>query len=315
MRPPSGWVSWGFTSMHVPVLLEEVLRYLDPQPNQHFVDATAGEGGHSFAILERTQPRGRVLAVERDPELVRILEQRVRSLGLEKRLIVRKENFSHLKIVAQGSGFPKVAGILLDLGLSSWHLEKSQRGFSFGRNEPLDMRFDPKSSRPSAATLLEELDANQLTDLFRRYGDEPHADKVAKAIVCLRKNNPIRKTDELREICENVVPGRRPAIHPATRVFQALRIAVNDELNALKLALPQTLELLESRGCLVIISFHSGEDRIVKHFLREAKDKIRILTRKPLRPSRYEINQNPRARSAKMRVAERLASSREGNPR
>ena len=283
---------------HIPVLLKEVLRYLDPKPNENFIDCTFGFGGHSLAILKKNKPNGKVLGIELDKkELTQIKPQ--------ERLTLIQGNFSDLKeIVEKNNSYP-ISGVLFDLGLSSWQIEKSGRGFTFQKNEPLDMRFE--DSQLTAGEIINNWPEKELENIFKEYGNERYARQIAKDIYQKRQRQKILTTKRLIEIIQGAVPRRYlyARIHFATRVFQALRIAVNDELNNLKKALPQAIEILEPKGRISVISFHSLEDKIVKNFFRDkAKGNLlKILTKKPIRPSLEEIKFNPRSRSARLRAA------------
>lgn len=300
-------------SVHVPVLEREVLAGLEPKPGGRYIDGTGGSGGHSWALLAAG---GRVLTLDADPHAVDRVRRRVQPFG--ERSLVIQTNFRRMMATAQQAGFDQVDGILLDLGLSSDQLELEARGFALMADGPLDMRFDP-AQEISAATLVNTLPEGELADLIYAYGEERLSRRIARAIVQAR---PLDSTADLARIVEQSV-GRRGRLHPATRTFQALRIAVNDELGALADALPQALALLRPGGRLAVISFHSLEDRIVKQFMqREARNclcppevlvcqcghtaTLRLITRKPIEPTAEEIARNPRCRSAKLRVAERL---------
>jgi 16S rRNA (cytosine1402-N4)-methyltransferase len=300
-------------SVHVPVLEREALACLDAQPGGLYIDGTGGGGGHTSALLAAG---GRVLTLDADPHAVDRVRQRVQPFG--DRSIVIQTNFRHLAVAAQQAGFDQVDGILLDLGLSSDQLEMETRGFALMTDGPLDMRFDPAQAT-SAADLVNTLPERELADLIYTYGEEHLSRRIARAIVQAR---PLYSTGQLVRVIERSV-GRRGRLHPATRTFQALRIAVNDELGALADALPQAMALLRPGGRLAVISFHSLEDRIVKQYMqREARDclcppevlvcqcghtaTLRLVTRKPIEPAAEEIARNPRSRSAKLRVAERL---------
>jgi 16S rRNA (cytosine1402-N4)-methyltransferase len=306
------------TPPHIPVLLDEVMQELKPHPGQRFIDATVGTGGHVEAILKATAPDGRVLALDVDPAALRITRQRLAPYSHRVRLI--NENFEQVAHIAHRYDFVPVHGILLDLGLSSMQLSVAERGFSFQGEGPLDMRYDP-SSPTTAADLVNSAPQDELADILYRFGEERRSRAIARAIVDAR---PLHSTRELADVVTRAVGGRRNArIHPATRTFQALRIAVNDELGVLSSALPEATAILAPGGRLAVISFHSMEDRIVKNFfIQESKDCIcppeqlfcvcnhratlHIITRKPITASSHEISTNPRARSAKLRVAERL---------
>lgn len=289
--------------MHIPVLQKEVIEFLDPKANENFIDCTLGLAGHTLAILEKTAPQGKVLGIEWDRELYNQLKEKCLRWNLEERLILVNDSYLNLKEIVERENFRNIQGILFDLGLSSWHLEESQRGFSFLRDEPLDMRYSLKSSL-TAEKILNDWPETKIEEILREYGQERFARRIAREIVAARKIKPIETTFQLVEIIKKAVPRNyeRGRIHPATRTFQALRIKVNDELNNLEKALPQALEVLEKGGRLVVISFHSLEDRIVKNFFRQ---NLKILTKKPVRPSLEEIKLNPRCRPAKLRVAEK----------
>ncbi|MBZ9569637.1 16S rRNA (cytosine(1402)-N(4))-methyltransferase RsmH [Patescibacteria group bacterium] len=292
--------------IHIPVLQKEVLEYLVPEPNQNFIDCTIGQGGHALAILEKIAPYGKVLGIDFDSEILKCLKLRIKDL-LEKRLILVCNNFANLKKIVKKYNFKKVQGILFDLGISSWHLEKSKRGFSFQKDEILDMRYQSTKEGLTAQKIVNDWPEKRLGKILKEYSEERFARRIAREIVKNRKIKPIKTTFQLIKIIKRAVLPRygRERIHPATRTFQALRIAVNDELKNLEKALPQTLEILKPQGRLVIISFHSLEDRISKNFLREnsKKNLLKILTKKPIRPSKIEIEVNPRSRSAKLRAA------------
>jgi len=298
--------------MHIPVLQKEVLKHLEPGPNQNFIDCTIGEGGHSAAILEKNAPKGKVLGIELDPELYEKLQAaklKVKNEKLKNRLILVNDSFVNLKEIVRRERFLAVSGILFDLGMSSWHLEESLRGFSFFKNEPLDMRYNPQNPL-TAEKIVNYWSKSEMEKILREYGEERFAKKIAEKIVETRKSKQIRTTSQLVEIIKESVPSRyqHQKIHFATRTFQALRITVNDELNNLEKAFPQALEILKPGGRLVVIAFHSLEDRIVKNFYRNSSpEKLKILTKKPVRPSPEEIKINPRARSAKLRAAIKLS--------
>jgi 16S rRNA (cytosine1402-N4)-methyltransferase len=293
-------------NLHLPVMKSEVLGYLDPKPNDDFVDCTVGGGGHAKAILERNSPEGRVLGIDCDPNIIENVKNMVKGTSYEKRLIPVCGNYANLSSIAKEFGFTSVAGVLFDLGLSSWHIEESGRGFSFYRNEPLDMRYNPENPL-TAEKILNFWQRREIERILRVYGQERFASKIAMQIV---KSRPLTTTLDLVMAVEKATPRwyHRSRIHFATKTFQALRIAVNSELENFEKALPQTLEVMKSCGRLVIISFHSLEDRIAKNFLREKSREglIKILTKKPLRPSHGEVAQNPRARSARLRAAQKL---------
>ena len=311
---------------HLPVLVDEVIEMLAPAPGSLHIDATLGAGGHTERILEAASPEGRVLGVDADPAAIHRVEVRLRA-RFGERLVLRQGNFRDLARIAPEAGFGAVDGALFDLGLSSYQLADRDRGFGFRAGGPLDMRFDTSRGVP-AAELLASLDAAELTALFRRYGEEPKAGRIARAIVDARRTAPITTAEELAALIERVAPPdprKRRRIHPATRVFQALRIAVNEELEALQAGLAAALDLLRPGGRLVVLSYHSLEDRIVKRFFQAERrgcicppqlpvcvcgrnPRLRLVTNPSLTPTAEEIAANPRARSARLRAAERLAA-------
>ena len=310
---------------HLPVLAEEVISMLQPAPGSLQIDATLGGGGHTERILEATNPDGRLLGLDADGAAIARVRERLSRFG--DRLVLRQSNFRELAAVAPAAGFGAVDGLLFDLGLSSFQLADADRGFGIRTGGPLDMRFDTGRGVP-ASELITTLDAAELTALFRRYGEEPYAPRIARAIVEARRTAPITTAEELAAIVERVAPRGAPGrrrIHPATRVFQALRIAVNEELEALEEALAAAVDLLRPGGRLVVLSYHSLEDRIVKRFLDAERKgcicppsvpvcvcgrtpRLRLVTRPSLTPTDAEIAANPRARSARLRAAERVAA-------
>ncbi|MBU0531734.1 MAG: 16S rRNA (cytosine(1402)-N(4))-methyltransferase RsmH [Candidatus Uhrbacteria bacterium] len=291
---------------HIPVLLEETLEYLDPKPDQDFIDGTFGLGGHAGAILARTAPKGRLLGIDKDENnLDRGLE---RLKGYGKRLTLAHDSFKNIKSQAYDHGFYPVDGIVLDLGFSSVHIEDASRGFSFRAEGPLDMRYD-QTQALTAEQIVNEWSQEDLAKIFRQLGEERNALKIAAAIVQERQREPVATTTALAKIILSAVPnrGKHERIHPATRAFQALRIAVNHELEDLEVVLPIALDVLKPGGRLVVISFHSLEDRIVKQFFKSHQGTdLEILTKKVVKPSREEILANPRSRSAKLRAARKL---------
>jgi len=293
---------------HIPVLQKEVLEYFDQKPNENFIDCTIGEGGHTLAILEKNGPKGKVLGIEWDPELYKKLSRSDLD-RLKARLILVNDNFANLEGIAKSQKFRSVSGILFDLGMSSWHLEESGRGFSFQKKEPLDMRYNPQNPL-TAEKIVNYWSALEIEKILEIHGEERFSKQIAKYIISFREVKPIKTTSQLVEIIKKATPDwyHRRKIHPATKTFQALRIAVNDELNNLEKALPKALNILKPGGRIVAISFQSLEDRIIKNFLKEkAKENIlKILTKKPIKPSLEEIKINPRSRSAKLRAAEKL---------
>lgn len=293
--------------LHFPVMKEEVIQHLNPKPCENFVDCTVGEGGHAMAILERNGPNGKVLGVDSDPALIERLKLKIKGTSYDKRLILVCDNFANLNSIIERHGFGRISGVLFDLGLSSWHLEESRRGFSFLRDEPLDMRYNPQQNTPTAEAILNYWSAKDIERVLRVYGEERFSRRIAEEIV---KARPLKTTVDLVMAVERATPAwyHRRRIHFATKTFQALRIAVNGELESLEKALPQAVNIMKSGGRLVVIAFHSLEDRIVKNFMRnKAKEGVlKILTKKPLRPSKEEIAKNPRSRSARLRAALKL---------
>ena len=294
---------------HIPALLNETVKALDIKPKHKYIDATLGGGGHSVEIVKKG---GILLGIDQDPEAVSYASERLKNAQACPDLLPPKlvqSNFAEIDKVAKEFGFEKVAGILFDLGVSSHQLETSNRGFSFNQEGPLDMRMNPNLS-VTAKDLVNGLNEGELAELFWKLGEEKFSRRFAKAICQARLNKPIETCNDLSQIIlQEVSPrGRFARIHPATRVFQALRIAVNDELNSLKIALPKAVELLESQGRIVVLSFHSLEDSIVKRFFIDQMGKgiLKIISKSPITPTKEEIRLNPRARSAKLRAAEKI---------
>ena len=296
--------------MHIPVLKKEVIEYLKPKPNEDFIDATIGEAGHTLAILEKNKPKGKVLGIDQSIELIEKLKLKAVNRKLQKRLILVCNNFANLKETAENYGFKSVSGILFDLGMSSWHLEESKQGFSFKKTEPLDMRYNPELTSLTAEKIINDWPEKQIEKIFKECGEERFSKRIAEKIIRARALKPIKNTLQLTETIRKATPAwyHHKKIHFATKVFQALRITVNNELENITRVLPQALEILKPEGRLVVISFHSLEDRIIKNFLREKKKQniIEILTKKPIISEKEETQNNPRARSAKLRAAVKL---------
>jgi 16S rRNA (cytosine1402-N4)-methyltransferase len=332
--PPAGErgsIGEGDQALHRPVLLAETLAALQPRPGGRYLDGTFGGGGHTLAILEASAPDGIVLALDADAEAIERGHRLQAELGLGDRLRLVHANFARLAEVARREGVTPLDGILLDLGLSSFQLATAERGFAFRLEGPLDMRFDQSVGRP-ASDLVNALSAEDLAQLIWRYGEEPRARRIAQAIVHERAQAPIETTTRLAQIVSAAVGGRRGGdTHPATRTFQALRIAINAELEALERALAGAVEVLGRGGRLAVISFHSLEDRIVKRFIaREStrcvcppeqpvctcdhRPRLRPIGR-AIRPSPEEVAANPRSRSAILRVAERVATEEDDDDR
>lgn len=285
---------------HAPVLLQTVLDFLRPKPGDLFIDATIGGGGHTEGILKKG---AKVLGIDRDPEAIEHIK---RELKIGENLRLAKGNFSDIGQIARENGFGKVNGIIFDLGVSSHQLDEPSRGFSFRRDGPLDMRMDP-SLTLRAKDIINNFPERRLDEIFKTYGQEKFSRAIAHAACVSRQIKPVEATGELAGIVREVYVKRhiRGKIDPATRTFQALRIVVNSELLNLEESLPQTEELLKTGGRLVVISFHSLEDGIVKRFFKQSKS-FMVLTKKPIGPGVEEMRANPRARSAKLRAAERV---------
>lgn len=331
---------------HIPVLLEAVVEALAPRAGGRYIDATVGGGGHASGILERSAPDGLLLGIDRDPEAIALARERLARFG--ERAVLVQGDYARLGELARACGFVSVQGVLFDLGVSSYQLASPERGFSFQVDAPLDMRYDP-SFGPTAADLVNSLSEDALAELLWRYGEEPASRRIARRIVQVRERAPIRTTLQLAQLVAEVAgrPGRR--IHPATQTFMALRIAVNRELECLPKGLQEAVELLAPGGRLVVLTFHSLEDRLVKEFLRRESGacewpddlpveacpdfrpdgqtervcrslrsggcvrpvRLRILGR-ARKAGAEEVQRNPRARSVRMRVAERCGSSGDG---
>jgi len=297
-------------TIHEPALLQEILTQLNPQPGQNFIDCTFGGGGHSLAILEKILPSGKLAGIDWDRNTIQE--------SSNKNLILVNNNYKNLKAIYESlkkdQGLGEINGILLDLGLSSDQLSDEERGFSFDSTGPLDMRFDTESGGQTAADIISTAGEHELVRIFEEYGEEPLAKIIAKEIIKQRNEGvDVRSADMLVQLITDIYrrkfrqPSRR---NPATRVLQALRIAVNDEFGNIRVALPQAIDVLAPGGRLAVISFHSGEDRIVKNFFRDMAKadhpRIKIMTRKPIEASEAEVKANPRSRSAKLRVIEKL---------
>jgi 16S rRNA (cytosine1402-N4)-methyltransferase len=302
---------------HIPVLYQAVLDLLKPVPGGLYVDGTLGAGGHTRGILIASSPDGKVAGFDRDPQALAAAKTNLTEFG--ERVIFIKDSYRNYHLHLNNLNWQCVNGILLDLGISSMQLDTPERGFSFRADGPLDMRFDPDQSL-TAADLVNETSRDELVEIILTYGEEKQAQRIADAIIA---NRPLVRTKDLAKIIEKVARNPKSKIHPATQTFQALRIAVNQELEALEAFLPRALDSLITGGRLAIIAFHSLEDRIVKQFFRmESRDcicppevpicvcehqaRLKELTRRPIRPEESEIIKNPRARSAKLRVAEKI---------
>src|SRR3989338_2572725 len=293
--------------VHIPVLLKESMDLLKSEKGKMFIDATINGGGHSREILKRMKRRVVLIGIEQDGDLINSLKNKFQKEIGEKRLILKKGNFRNLKNLLKEidpSAKLRVNGIIFDLGMSSYHLEKSGRGFSFQKDEPLIMTYSAEfQDKLTAREILNQWSREELEEILREYGEERYARKISQAIAEKRKKKKFKTTKDLVDVFLKPAP-RIKKIHPATKTFQALRIAVNDELNSLKDGLEQGFEILNKGGRMVVISFHSLEDRIVKNFFRQKnqENQGQILTKKPIQPSIEEIRQNPRSRSAKLRA-------------
>ncbi len=289
--------------MHKPVLLNQVLEIFDPKPGQTFIDGTINGGGHAREIAERVGDTGRVLGIDWDEELVKNLQIRNQESGI-RNMLLECGNYTNIRLLAQKHQLDTVDGILFDLGFSSFHIDQSGRGFAFSKDEPLDMRYSD-STNETAADLVNHWSAIELEGIFREYGEERFAKQIARAITESRKRKRISSTKELSEIIVRSVRHKGKGVHPATRTFQALRIAVNSELDNISKGLAAAQTLLHSGGKLIVISFHSLEDRIVKNFFKNSSN-LQHINKKPLTASREEVYANPRARSAKLRAVQKI---------
>ncbi|NJD02098.1 MAG: 16S rRNA (cytosine(1402)-N(4))-methyltransferase RsmH [Ruminiclostridium sp.] len=309
---------------HKPVLLEECIENLNIRPDGIYIDGTLGGAGHSSEIYRRLGKEGILLGIDQDAFALEISQKRLRSTGGQAGLIFAKGNFRDIGEICRKHGIDKADGILLDLGVSSHQLDEGERGFSYQKDAPLDMRMD-RQSKLDAAAIVNEYDEYEIKKIIREYGEENWASRIASFIVKARKDKRIESTGQLVEIIKAAIPGpaRREGPHPAKRTFQALRITVNDELEALKQVIGDATAVLKEGGRLCIITFHSLEDRIVKNGFQSRekpctcpkefpvcvcgnKPELRVITRKPIIPSGNELDENPRSRSAKLRVAEKV---------
>ncbi len=312
------------TETHIPVLLEETLAQLALQPGSQVIDCTAGYGGHSAEILKQIQPGGRLLCIDRDPNAIAVLQRKFPQEIANGTVCVFHGEFSQLETACRQHGFSQVTSILADLGVSSPQLDTPARGFSFQKDGPLDMRMNPNEETPSAQEFLQDTSEEQLREILWKYGEEPQGRKIAKAIVAQRDLAPITTTGELAALVQKTVSySTKSRKHPATKTFQALRIYLNAELHEVETWLPQALSLLQPKGRLCVLTFHSLEDRIVKHCMKlwanppsllpkdlpvyfEKKDILgKVIKPFPINASEEENERNPRARSAKLRVFEK----------
>jgi len=288
--------------VHVPVMPAEVVEWLAPRTGGVFVDGTLGGGGHASLLAERVGPTGTILGIDRDPAAIDAAEKNLSGLPMK----IAQGNYCDLPEFLEAAGLESVDGVLLDLGLSSDQLTDPQRGFSFSSDGPLDLRFDTTRGEPTWRW-LNRIGADALADMIFQYGEERYSRRVAAAVVECRRKGPIRTSAEMAELVRRCIPGgpSREKIDPATRTFQALRIASNDELKSLEIALRRLANCIKKGGRLVIISFHLLEDRRVKEAFRD-DPRWEVLTKKPIRPGEEELDGNPRSRSAKLRAAERI---------
>jgi len=304
--------------VHKSVLLGEAIENLNLKRGDIVIDGTLGSGGHMVEILKRVMPGGKLIGIDWDERAILKFKKRLREddILIPKRdLILVNDNYANIDSILRGLGVKTADAVLLDLGFSSDQIENAERGFSFLKDGNLDMRYSPETQSRTAANVVNDYSQEELKDIFQRFGEERFSGRIARAIVESRRAKPIKRTLELVEVIRRAIPKKfaRGRIHPATRVFQALRIEVNRELENLEKFLDEVLNNLTSGGRLVIISFHSLEDRVVKNFFKANKDLLKIVTKKPVVPSREEITDNPRSRSAKLRAAERISTNYESS--
>ncbi|MQG20095.1 MAG: 16S rRNA (cytosine(1402)-N(4))-methyltransferase RsmH [SAR202 cluster bacterium] len=302
---------------HIPVMVPEILKYLEVSSGGRYIDCTLGEGGHTKSLLEASNPGGEVLGIDADHEAIEVSKNRLEEYG--ERFIYDNSNFKNIKKIAMKSKFVPCHGILFDLGVSSLQLDKESRGFSFRRKAPLDMRFSINQTL-TAQDVLNTFSESEISDILYQYGEERQSRKIAKLII---ENRPLSNADELSDLIKKNIRQTNYKINPSTKTFQALRIYINEELNSLSQALEQSLEILGVGGRMAVISYHSLEDRIVKNFFKKESKycicppnipkcdcghfpKLKIITKKPVSPSQSEIEANKRSRSAKLRVVERI---------
>ncbi|MFA5966935.1 MAG: 16S rRNA (cytosine(1402)-N(4))-methyltransferase RsmH [Patescibacteria group bacterium] len=293
-------------SLHIPVLTTEVVELLDLVPGELVVDATVGDGGHAQQLLTKVSPGGYLIGIDKDPEAVKAAYENLSHQKSNAKFVINHDSFGNLSGIIKTAGYRGIDAILFDLGLSSRELAGT-RGFSFLRDAPLDMRFDPDAP-VTAADIVNSYPKDKLANLIYEFGEERASRRIAEAIFSARHRHKITTTEQLAAIVAEAKGGRHGRIHPATQTFQALRIAVNDELGLLRTTLPVAIQLLNPGGRLAVISYHSLEDRIVKNIFRDAAKTgvVQLITKKPISPTRAEILQNPRARSAKLRVISKI---------
>lgn len=293
--------------MHIPVLLQETVEYLNVEKNKNYIDATGGSGGHSKEILKRNYPRGKVLIIDLDDQAIKVLKEEFTKELKNNRAIIKQGNYKDLLEIAKEVNFKKVDGVLFDLGMSKMNLENSNRGISFNRDEPLLMTYNSDASY-TAYDFVNYESFEKIRDVLRDYGEEKYASRIAKKIIEKRRIKKIETSLELSQLIKEIYPKRNLRIHPATRTFQAIRIYINDELNNLARGLDGAFKLIETGGTIVVLSYHSLEDRIVKKFFKqkELEKAVQILTKKPIIPTLKEINLNPSSRSAKLRAIKKI---------
>ncbi len=293
--------------MHIPVLKKEIIDILDPKPNENFIDCTIGEAGHTLALLEKNGPVGKVLGIDLDEKMLNRAKEIVLEKNFAERLILVCDNFRNVKKIAQVNNFDRVSGILVDLGMSSWHIEESGRGFSFRKEEPLDMRYN-QDNPLTAKKIINDWEGKDIERILQEYGEEKLSKEITKRIIEKRKTKLLETTTELSELIKSCYARSRhynQKINFSTRTFQALRIAVNDEIGNLEKFLEDAETVLLSKGKVVVVSFHSLEDRTIKRFFKKRVQEgfLKIINKKPIVPSRIEIFENPRSRSSKLRAA------------
>lgn len=290
--------------MHKTVLLKETLEILEPKQNENFIDATFGEGGLSLTLIEYLKPKGKILAFEWDPVFYELGIKKLKKMK-EKNIRLVNKNFREIKKVVRKEKFLNIKGVIFDLGVSNWHYEESRRGFSFRKEEPLDMRINPQEIKITAFDIVNYANYSELVRIFREYGEEPEANKIAKEIIERRKIKKIETSSELAEIVKQIKKSKKK-IHPATQIFMALRVFINDELKNLDEGLESALDVLEKGGKIVVITFQGLEDRVVKKFIKRNRKRIEVLTKNVVKPTQEEIKENPKARSAKLRAFKKL---------
>ncbi len=296
--------------LHIPVMGREIVHYLGLRPGMVVVDATMNGGGHTVAILSHITPDGRVVGIEWDPEIAQKMATKAVDLNIGSELTIANRSYTELPAILDELGIAGINGIVFDLGISSWHVDGSSRGFTFQKDQLLDMRFAPDENRDTAAVIVNSYSEEQLAQMFYEFGEEQFGRRIAHAIVLYRKHQRILTTGQLVEIIKAAVPGwyTHRRIHYATKVFQALRIAVNQELQNIQEGIEAAIQSLTPQGRICVISFHSLEDRIVKNIFRSYAQKgiVGLVTKKPVQANEDELSNNPRARSAKLRIAQKL---------